>query len=72
MIIAKVLLGIVTIVLYIVLRITLLNETRIKHKVLYIAIGLGIFAMIWAVLWTLNIAKYNTIIYYPIIKLFKV
>lgn len=27
--------------------------------------------MIWAVLWTLNIAKYNTIIYYPIIELFK-
>ena len=31
---------------------------------------LGI-VMIWAVLWALNIAKHNTIIYYPIIELFK-
>lgn len=71
MIIAKILLGVVTIVLYIVLRITLLNETRIKFKALYTAIGLGVFSMIWAVLWTLNIARYNTIIYYPIVELFK-
>lgn len=71
MIIAKILLGVVTIVLYIVLRITLLNETQIKFKALYTAIGLGVFSMIWAVLWTLNIARYNTIIYYPIVELFK-
>lgn len=50
MIILKVLLGIV---LYIILRVKLLNETRTIYKA-----GLGVFAMIWA----LNIAKYNTII----------
>lgn len=71
MIIVEILLGVVTIVLYIVLRITLLNETQIKPKALYTAIGLGVFSMIWATAWTLNIAKYNTIIYYPIIELFK-
>lgn len=71
MIIVKILLGVVTVVLYIVLRITLLNETQIKFKALYTAIGLGVFSMIWAILWTLNIARYNTIIYYPIVELFK-
>lgn len=71
MIIFKVLLGIIMIVLYVLFKIQILNETQIRYKTLYIAIGLGIFAMIWAVLWTLNIAKYNTIIYYPIIELFK-
>lgn len=59
------------IVLYVLFKIQILNETQIRYKTLYIAIGLGIFATIWAVLWTLNIAKYNTIIYYPIIELFK-
>ena len=67
MIILKVLLGIVMIVLYIILRVKLLNETRTIYKAGYFAVGLGVFAMIWA----LNIAKYNTIIYYPIIELFK-
>ena len=67
MIILKVLLGIVMIVLYIILRVKLLNETRTIYKAGYFAVGLGVFAMIW----TLNIAKYNTIIYYPIIELFK-
>lgn len=71
MIILKVLLGIVTIVLYIILKAQLLNETRTIYKAGYFAVGLGIFAMIWATAWTLNIAKYNTIIYYPIIELFK-
>lgn len=56
MIILKVLLGIVTIVLYIILRAQLLNETRTIYKAGYIAIG--VFTMIW----TLNIAEYNTII----------
>lgn len=69
MIILKVLLGIVMIVLYIILRVKLLNETRTIYKAGYFAVG--VFAMIWAVLWALNIAKYNTIIYYPIIELFK-
>lgn len=69
MIILKVLLGIVTIVLYIILRAQLLNETRTIYKAGYLAVG--VFAMIWATVWTLNIAKYNTIIYYPIIELFK-
>ena len=69
MIILKVLLGIVMIVLYIILRVKLLNETRTIYKAGYFAVGLGVFAMIWA--WALNIAKYNTIIYYPIIELFK-
>ena len=71
MIILKVLLGIVTIVLYIILRVQLLNETQTIYKAGYFAVGLGVFAMIWATAWTLNIAKYNTIIYYPIIELFK-
>lgn len=71
MIILKVLLGIVMIVLYIILRVRLLNETRIIYKTLYIAVGLGVFTMIWATVWMLNIAEYNTIIYYPIIELFK-
>lgn len=71
MIILKVLLGIVMIVLYIILRVKLLNETRTIYKAWYFAVGLGVFAMIWATAWTLNIAKYNTIIYYPIIELFK-
>lgn len=71
MIIFKVLLGIIMIVLYVLFKIQILNETQIRYRALYIAIGLGIFAVIWAVLWTLNIAKYNTIIYYPIIELFK-
>ena len=71
MIILKILLGIVTIVLYIILRAQLLNETRTIYKAGYFAVGLGIFAMIWATAWTLNIAKYNTIIYYQIIELFK-
>jgi hypothetical protein len=69
MIILKVLLGIVMIVLYIILRVKLLNETRTIYKAGYFAVGVS--AMIWAVLWALNIAKYNTIIYYPIIELFK-
>lgn len=69
--ILKVLLGIVTIVLYIILRVKLFNETRTIYKVGYIAVGLGVFAMIWATVWTLNIVEYNTIIYYPIIELFK-
>ena len=67
MIILKVLLGMI--VLYIILRVKLLNETRTIYKAGYFAVG--VFAMIWAVLWVLNIAKYNTIIYYPIIELFK-
>lgn len=46
------------IVLYIILRVKLLNETI--YKAGYFAVG--VFAMIWAVLWALNIAKYNTII----------
>lgn len=71
MIILKVLLGIVMIVLYIIFRVKLSNETRIIYKARHLAVGLGVFTMIWAVLWTLNIAKYNTIIYYPIIELFK-
>lgn len=71
MIILKVLLGIVMIVLYIILRVKLSNETRIIYKARYLAVGLGVFTMIWAVIWTLNIAKYNTVIYYPIIELFK-
>ena len=71
MIILKVLLGIVTIVLYIILRVKLFNETRIIYKAGYIAIGLGVFTIIWVTVWTLNIAEYNTIIYYPIIELFK-
>ena len=71
MIIFKVLLGIVTIVLYIILRAQLLNETRTIYKTGYFAVELGVFAMIWATAWTLNIAEYNTIIYYPIIELFK-
>lgn len=48
------------IVLYIILRVKLLNETRTIYKAGYFAVG--VFAMIWAVLWALNIAKYNTII----------
>lgn len=71
MIILKILLGIVTIVLYITFKAQLLNETRTIYKAGYFAVGLGVFAMIWATAWTLNIAKYNTIIYYPIIELFK-
>ena len=71
MIILKVLLGIVTIVLYIILRVKLFNETRTIYKVGYIAVGLGVFTIIWVTVWTLNIAEYNTIIYYPIIELFK-
>ena len=42
MIILKVLLGIVTIVLYIILRVKLFNETRTIYKAGYIAIGLGV------------------------------
>ena len=71
MIILKVLLGIVTIVLYIILRVKLFNETRTIYKVGYIAVGLGVFTVIWVTVWSLNIAEYNTIIYYPIIELFK-
>lgn len=71
MIILKVLLGIVTIVLYIILRVKLLDETQTMYKAGYFAVGLGVFAMIWVTVWTLNIAEYNTIIYYPIIELFK-
>lgn len=71
MIIFEVLLGIVMIVLYIIFKIKLLNETQIEYKVLYLVGGLVIFTVIWAVLWTLNIAKYNTIIYWRIIELFK-
>lgn len=71
MIILGVLLGIVTIVLYIILRAKLLNETRTIYKAGYLTVGLGVFAMIWATVWILNIAKYNTIIYYQIIELFK-
>ena len=48
-----------------------LTSMPTEHKNKYFAVGLGVFAMIWAVLWALNIAKYNTIIYYPIIELFK-
>lgn len=48
MIILKVLLGIVMIVLYIILRVKLLNETRTIYKAGYFAVGLGVFAMIWA------------------------
>ena len=69
MIILKVLLGIVTIVLYIILRVKLFNRTI--YKAGYIAIGLEVFTMIWVTVWSLNIAEYNTIIYYPIIELFK-
>lgn len=69
--ILKVLLGIVTIVLYIILRVKLFNETRTIYKVGYIAVGLGVFTIIWVTVWSLNIAEYNTIIYYPIIELFK-
>lgn len=69
--ILKVLLGIVTIVLYIMLRVKLFNETRTIYKAGYIAVGLGVFTMIWVTVWSLNIAEYNTIIYYPIIELFK-
>ena len=65
MIILKVLLGMI--VLYIILRVKLLNETRTIYKAGYFAVGV----FVWAVLWALNIAKYNTIIYYPIIELFK-
>ena len=71
MIILKVLLGIVTIVLYIVFRVILLKETRIMYKGRYLVVGLGVFTIIWVTVWTLNIAEYNTIIYYPIIELFK-
>lgn len=70
MIIFKVLLGIIIVVLYIIFK-RLLNETQGRYKVLYISTGLGIFTTIWILLWALNIAKYNTIIYYPIIELFK-
>ena len=69
--ILKVLLGIVTIVLYIILRVKLFNETQTIYKAGYIVIGLRVFTMILATVWSLNIAEYNTIIYYPIIKLFK-
>lgn len=69
--ILKVLLGIVTIVLYIILRVKLFNETRTVYKVGYISVGLGVFTIIWVTVWSLNIAEYNTIIYYPIIELFK-
>lgn len=48
MIILKVLLGIVTIILYIILRVKLFNETQTIYKAGYIVIGLGVFAMIWA------------------------
>ena len=71
MIILIVLLGIVMIVLYIILRVKLANETQIIYKAWYLAIGLGVFTMIWVTVWTFNIAKYNTIVYYPIIELFK-
>lgn len=69
--ILKVLLGIVTIVLYIILRVKLFNETRTIYKAGYIAVGLGVFTIIWVTVWSLNIAEYNTIIYYPIIELFR-
>lgn len=71
MIILKVLLGIVTIVLYIVFRVILLKETRIMYKGRYLVVGLGVFITILVTVWALNIAEYNTIIYYPIIELFK-
>lgn len=71
MIIFKVLLGIVTIVLYIVFRVILLKETRIMYKGRYLVVGLGVFITILVTVWALNIAEYNTIIYYPIIELFK-
>ena len=71
MIILKVLLGIVTIVLYIVFRVILLKETRIMYKGRYLVVGLGVFITILVTVWSLNIAEYNTIIYYPIIELFK-
>lgn len=45
--ILKVLLGIVTIVLYIILRVKLFNETRTIYKAGYIAVGLGVFTIIW-------------------------
>jgi hypothetical protein len=69
--ILKVLLGIVTIVLYIVFRVILLKETRIMYKGRYLVVGLGVFITILVTVWALNIAEYNTIIYYPIIELFK-
>lgn len=71
MIIFEILLGVVMIVLYIIFKIKLLNETQIIYKALYLTGGLVIFTVIWAILWTLNIARYNTIIYYPIVELFK-
>lgn len=71
MIILKVLLGIVTIILYIVFRVILLKETRIMYKGRYLVVGLGVFITILVTVWSLNIAEYNTIIYYPIIELFK-
>ena len=71
MIIFKVFLGIVTIVLYIVFRVILLKETRIMYKGRYLVVGLGVFITILVTVWALNIAEYNTIIYYPIIELFK-
>lgn len=71
MIILKVMLGIVTIVLYIILRVILLNETRIIYKARYLVAGLGVFTTILVTAWALNIVEYNTIIYYPIIELFK-
>ena len=70
MIIFKILLGIIIIVLYIIFK-RLLNETQDRYKVLYISTGLGIFTTIWILLWALNIAKYNTIIYWRIVELFK-
>lgn len=71
MIIFKVFLGIITIVLYIVFRVILLKETRIMYKGRYLVVGLGVFITILVTVWALNIAEYNTIIYYPIIELFK-
>ena len=56
MIILKVLLGIVTIVLYIILRAKLLNETRTIYKAGYFAVG--VFAMIWA-----TVSIYSIIMY---------
>ena len=71
MIIFKVFLGIITIVLYIVFRVILLKETRIMYKGRYLVVGVGVFITILVTVWALNIAEYNTIIYYPIIELFK-
>ena len=40
-------------------------------KAEYLVVGLEVFTMILVTVWALNIAEYNTIIYYLIIELFK-